>query len=164
MGPSRVCSGQEARHTAGAASSEGFLTLAELLGLDGRKERPLYRFTTTNRSFLPVPDILRTDAHRLVTPVALTDREWEVLAGELRQFLGRDGYLWLASLAIYPALQWDITLYLGATIKGADDLPTRGGPDTASLVARRCKAPDCDHALQNTLRCSGAALGAHSRH
>src|SRR5262249_23183254 len=88
----------------------------------------------TNRSFLPVPDILRTDAHGLVTPVALTDREWEVLAGELRQFLGRDGYLWLASLAIYPALQWDITLYLGATIKGADDLPLYNEVRAAALT------------------------------
>ncbi|MBF0466936.1 MAG: hypothetical protein HQK94_17855 [Nitrospirae bacterium] len=39
----------------------------------------------------------------------------EVL-GSLRIYLGKDGYLWLCACAVYPEINWDLTVYLGNNI------------------------------------------------
>ena len=35
------------------------------------------------------------------------------LSAQLRNYLGHDGYFWLSACAVYPMLQWELTLYLG---------------------------------------------------
>ena len=41
-------------------------------------------------------------------PAALNE-----LCDQLKRYLGEDGWHWLAACAVYPALSWDVTLYLG---------------------------------------------------
>src|SRR5262249_43986941 len=81
-----------------------------------------------------LPGILRTENYRLFSPLPLTDREWKVLAEELEHFLGPEGYLWLSALAIYPALQWDITIYLGVGIKDHNGQPLYTETRAAALT------------------------------
>src|ERR1043165_1454302 len=37
----------------------------------------------------------------------------EDLIGQLRRFLGAEGYHWLGACAVYPMLHWDLTFFLG---------------------------------------------------
>ena len=54
----------------------------------------------------------------------------EDLLRDIELFLDPDGFRWFAALAVFPALQWDITLFLGLR------LPSSGSPD------RRCYSDD----------------------
>ncbi len=40
------------------------------------------------------------------------------LCAQLKRYLGEDGWHWLAACAVYPALSWDVTLYLGFKLFG----------------------------------------------
>ena len=51
------------------------------------------------------------------------DEAWSELNSELRVLLDEGGYEWLKSLAIYPGLRWDITLYLGLKLKDSKGQP-----------------------------------------
>jgi hypothetical protein len=86
----------------------------------------------------------------------------------LRQYLGIDGFYWLSACAIYPALNWNLTLYLGATLRGEDGgqllemrrladlihLPWfRYGyiPDWLRIRLLIDLVPEQDHAIRSTL-------------
>jgi hypothetical protein len=43
--------------------------------------------------------------------------------GSVRRYLGPDGYFWLAACAVYPEIHFNLTEYLGTTLKGADGFP-----------------------------------------
>lgn len=47
----------------------------------------------------------------------------DALLAELRAYLGKAGYLWLAAGAVYPELHWPITVYLGETLRDEDGSP-----------------------------------------
>jgi hypothetical protein len=42
------------------------------------------------------------------------DFDSQEVVKQLRQYLGRDTFQWLCACAVYPRLQWDLTLYIGA--------------------------------------------------
>ncbi len=44
------------------------------------------------------------------------DTEYEVTVDELRRYLGPDAFQWLCACAVYPELQWELTLKLGQLI------------------------------------------------
>ena len=43
------------------------------------------------------------------------------LCEQLRTYLGEDGWYWLAAYSVYPALSWDVTLYLGYNLFGKSE-------------------------------------------
>jgi hypothetical protein len=43
--------------------------------------------------------------------------EITTLLEDLKQYLGQDGFHWLCASAVYPELRWEITIYLGITLK-----------------------------------------------
>jgi hypothetical protein len=43
--------------------------------------------------------------------------------GSVRRWLGEDGYFWIAAVAVYPEIHFNLTEYLGATLIGSDGLP-----------------------------------------
>lgn len=103
----------------GRATSDGLSALAELLGLDGRDERPLFRVSETAGAHVrALPEVLRVETARYLSPAPLDDSRWRELSEDLRSFLGAGGYRWLSALAIWPQLQWDMALFLGV---GLDD-------------------------------------------
>ncbi|HYH85813.1 MAG TPA: hypothetical protein VEX60_10035, partial [Pyrinomonadaceae bacterium] len=59
------------------------------------------------------PRILRERPERWLERLAPTPDEAERLRAQLRHYLGEEGFYWLCACAVYPALQWDVTLYLG---------------------------------------------------
>ncbi|CUS33834.1 membrane hypothetical protein [Candidatus Nitrospira nitrosa] len=58
-------------------------------------------------------------------------RAMEVAA---RSALTLDGYRWLAACSVYPELNWNLTLYIGSTLKGDDGVPLIG-PKRLLLLA-----------------------------
>jgi len=65
------------------------------------------------------PEMLRdSDARWLITDDP-GKRVKDRLCAQLRHYLEDDGYYWLSACAIYPSLQWDITLFLGYELPGA---------------------------------------------
>ena len=42
-----------------------------------------------------------------------------MLLTQLNKFLGQDGYYWLCACAVFPKIEWHITLYLGNQLKNS---------------------------------------------
>ncbi len=103
----------------GRATPEGFAALADLLGLEGEIEAELVRPTGDNLA-QPLPAILRLDPEDLLYPNPPDDRPISTIIAQLRTYLDAPGFDWLCALAVYPAIQWDLTLYLGAQLPRLD--------------------------------------------
>lgn len=73
---------------------------------------------TVATSARPYPEILRKDTELWMQPSKPSPRTLRRLSAQLRRYLGDAGYHWLAACAVYPALQWDLTLYLGYELIG----------------------------------------------
>ncbi|MEM7760582.1 MAG: hypothetical protein AAF298_20990, partial [Cyanobacteria bacterium P01_A01_bin.40] len=93
------------------ATSEGLLDFVKNLEVESS---PL---TLTSKDRPPIPDSLQE------RPLYWIDREppedyliAEILPS-LKQYLGQDGYLWLSACSIFPELHWNLTLYLGNSLK-----------------------------------------------
>jgi formylglycine-generating enzyme required for sulfatase activity len=88
---------------------EGLAALGEAVNagtpdaLDGQQTRKLRRF----------PELLRDWPRRWLEDHEPPPEQVERLVEQLATYLGPDGMNWLAASAVYPALSWDITLYLG---------------------------------------------------
>ena len=108
----------------GRATPEGLLALAGLLGLEGAETRD--RLDPTGDGLArPLPDILRKRPQRFLFNAPPPDATVAELVRELRNVLDPASFEWLGALAIYPSIQWDLTLYLGV------ELPRRPGGDPA---------------------------------
>ena len=106
----------------GRATPEGLLTLSDLLGLDGVDSAA--RLNPKGDGLArPLPDIFRGGGQRFLYPSAPDELTLRRLIRELRGGLDAQGFEWLAALGVYPAIQWDLTLYLGvelARLPGGD--------------------------------------------
>jgi hypothetical protein len=61
----------------------------------------------------PFPVLLRSRPGRWLQPREPESSVTDKLCEQLRFYLGDSGYYWLSACAVYPMLQWEITLYLG---------------------------------------------------
>ncbi len=106
----------------GRATVEGLAALAELMGLGGNAA-PLTRAYGFGQGgdIRPLPAAIRSEPHYWTSETDPDEGddglpEWNRLEAALRSYLDTPGLMWLAALAIYPALQWDLTLYLGRNL------------------------------------------------
>ena len=107
-----------------ALSEAGFLVLpSNAIGIE-----LLAKFANGNHRGLlaswskPLPDLIWEKSSRWLQPHPPAVDLLEELCGQLRAFLGKEGYHWLASCAVYPELHWDLTLYIGKALKQHDEL------------------------------------------
>lgn len=104
----------------GRATSEGFAALPAMLGLEGADTDGLLHPAGDGYA-RPLPATLRANSSRYLGAVApgLNERRTatETLRA-LRGYLDAPGFDWLCALAVYPALQWDLTLWLGTSLPG----------------------------------------------
>lgn len=108
----------------GRATVEGLLGLAELLRIDGRGgSRPFRTVAFADGIELyPLPALLETQADLYLSEADPDADEphlpnWIALREELNFYLDTAGMMWLCALALYPALHWDLTLYLGRGLR-----------------------------------------------
>lgn len=106
----------------GRATSAGLVPLARLLGLDGADLRGDVSFDGDGRA-RPMPRELRERLDRWTTDLPASTVSWTELQDTLRKYLDTDAYTWLCGCAVYPELRWDLTLFLGLTVKRADGTP-----------------------------------------
>ncbi len=66
---------------------------------------------------LHLPEILRVRPHRWIENTPPAVEQIDEMLTSLHQYLGEDGFYWLSACAVYPDLQWNITIYLGNAIK-----------------------------------------------
>jgi esterase/lipase superfamily enzyme len=112
----------------GRATPEGLETLAELLALDGTEPDTLLDARGDGRA-RPLPEILRVRSQRFLYTSPPADLPVAQLIRHLRNMLDGPSFDWLAALAVYPAVQWDLTLYLGVMLPERSD----GDPSRAPL-------------------------------
>ena len=117
---------QELEMPIGRATAEGMERLVELLGLDGAANGEP---TDASGDGLAraLPEMLRVHPNRFFYSAPPAGVEVHQLLRELRNFLDGPGFEWLCALAVYPAVQWDLTLYLGVALgeRRGGDLATR---------------------------------------
>lgn len=104
----------------GRATPEGLAALADLLRLTDAAEEDLLDMRGDGLA-RPLPETLRHRPERYLYPASPPGQSVADILNDLRNFLDGPGFEWLASLAVYPSVQWDLTLYLGVA------LPERSG-------------------------------------
>ncbi|MFN7929265.1 MAG: transglycosylase SLT domain-containing protein [Blastocatellia bacterium] len=66
----------------------------------------------------PLPEMLQERPQRWLERHAPRPAVVQQLERELKNYLGIEGWHWLCACAVYPALHWDLTLYLGYQLLG----------------------------------------------
>ncbi|MES0133601.1 hypothetical protein NKJ88_01365 [Mesorhizobium sp. M0016] len=82
------------------------------------------------------PDLVRDDDYTMLSDITPADEIRDELIADLRQWLGADGFYWLAACAGYPQLRYVITVYLGNRLHGA-----RGAIYDEERLAKLCLLP-----------------------
>jgi len=67
-----------------------------------------------------IPERFREDSQQLLHTYPPDDDEIDNIIDDVKQFTGKIGYEWFAACAIYPELQWHLTLYIGINLTGSD--------------------------------------------
>lgn len=117
----------------GRATPEGLLALAELIGRERTDGEDLVS-TSGDGLARPLPEVFRVRPQRFLYSAPPSDTPVPEVLRHLRNLLDGPSFDWLAALAVYPAVQWDLTLHLGVTLPEDPKapLPERGSP-TARL-------------------------------
>lgn len=68
------------------------------------------------------PLILREQPERFLAGVRPDPPVVTSLFEALREFLGDDGYDWLAACAVFPTVEWELTLHLGSRLLNRGDM------------------------------------------
>ncbi|HLK41030.1 MAG TPA: hypothetical protein VKU41_29970 [Polyangiaceae bacterium] len=94
------------------------------------------------RGSIPLPRALSDWPARWLERDPPGPTEIAEMMDDLRLYLGAEGFAWLSSLAIYPALSWNLTLYLGSALR------TSAGVRTIDrdCLARLARLPWLRHA------------------
>ncbi|UPT62563.1 MAG: hypothetical protein M0D54_19770 [Hyphomonadaceae bacterium JAD_PAG50586_4] len=99
----------------GRATPEGIAALAELLGLEGAQDEDLLKPIGDGRA-RSLPDILRLRGNEFLYDSPPDTHPIQQVVQDLRNYLDDAGFEWLCALAVYPTIQWDLTLYLGVAL------------------------------------------------
>lgn len=70
-----------------------------------------------------LPQIVQERPQRWLEKDAPSASQIDSLLNELEFYLGKDGYTWLKACAVYPELQWQITITLGQLLKDKNGKP-----------------------------------------
>ena len=94
-----------------SADEKGLTAFATLL------ENPLPQQHCGGSVLKPLPTLLSRLPRRWLSRTAPEDEVQEALLAQLKDYLGDDGFLWLAACAVYPELHWALTLELGKRLE-----------------------------------------------
>jgi outer membrane biosynthesis protein TonB len=99
------------------ATEEGLSALAASQGSGASLEIP-----STAGSTGRFPELLRDRPRRWLEEREPQPELLTKLLAELKDYLGREGFEWLAACAVYPAIHWSLTVYLGYNLKTEEGL------------------------------------------
>ena len=92
-------------------TTQGIEALAQVF----RDSSAFYRFA--GKSQVPFPGILSARPQRWLERNPPSPEESRKMVAELRAYLGETGFYWFAACAVFPKLDWNITIYLGNALK-----------------------------------------------
>jgi formylglycine-generating enzyme required for sulfatase activity len=101
-----------------SASPEGLFRLGQWL-----KGLPAPPLEAAGAGVVPEPALLHGSAAPWLDRTAPAAEVVRELLEQLRAFLGREGFFWLAACAVFPELHWTITAYLGQRLQNDDGEP-----------------------------------------
>lgn len=87
------------------ANSEGLLQLSHIWSKDNSLPK-----LSAKTLLDPEPPMLPAD------PAEEEEADWKAILEELRPYLGKRGMQWLAACALYPEIEWELTLNMGRTM------------------------------------------------
>ena len=94
----------------------------------------------------PFPEIIAAHPARWLQRDEPHTQDIDTLVTQLKRYLGADSYRWLCALAVYPELDWYLTLYLGLHLTCKDGKPVLDETSLLSLLRlpwlRRGNIPD----------------------
>ena len=67
----------------------------------------------------PLPAPLRASPHRWLSDEPVEPETLDAMLSDLRAYLGLAGFRWLSACAIYPAIEWDLSMALSWRLKDA---------------------------------------------
>ncbi len=123
------------------ATPEGLLAFVEQLDVPDSIVLP-----PTTHWRAPFPEIIAAHPARWLQRNEPQPEDSDELLRQLRRYLGDDSYRWLCALAVYPELDWYLTLYLGLHLQRENGTPVLDETALLSLVRlpwlRRGNMPD----------------------
>jgi len=106
------------------------------------------KFLDKEAKWAPFPHLLTETPQQWMERHVPADEAWVQLQPQLHRFLGEKGYYWLSACAVYPQLQWSLTLYLGDNLNLASEKLFR-----QALLAKLVQLPWFRHgSMPNWLR------------
>lgn len=124
----------------GRATAEGLQFLAELLGLEGGEASP-QPDPRGDGLARPLPELLRLRPQRFLFNAEPNPATLNELIVELHNALTPSEFDWFASLAVYPSVQWDLTLFLGVYLPLRDDAAIACDQPDAPPENQKLKVP-----------------------
>ncbi len=112
----------------GRATPEGFLALSSMLGLDEVKLSDTAKPIGDGRA-QPLPHIFRSRGNDFLYDQPPEGQPVDQMVADLRNYLDPVAFDWLCALAVYPSIQWDLTLYLGLKLPAFPGLQTEQGAE-----------------------------------
>lgn len=114
------------------ATTNGIDRLADLMDKLSRPDEDPGPLRSSSAPLTPLPAQLQThDDIHWVSSYMPDSKDIEELVAQLKDFLGRDGFDWLCGCAVFPALVWEITAYIGHQIAVSKG---QTGPDEDLLL------------------------------
>jgi WD40 repeat protein len=110
------------------ATPEGVQVLGKVLN----QGTVTFSFSIDNQ--IPLPESLRARPHYWIDRNPPPIEQIDAMLISLREYLGKDNFYWLCACAIFPELQWNITIYLGNVLKAKDGVPILGVDSLTNLA------------------------------
>ena len=112
-------------------SADGMATLSDALNDEIGSNRRVSAEGALNQR--PLPAMIRRDPERWILDTPPEPEDVNELLDELQVHLGIDGMRWLRACAIYPIVEWDLTLAFGHALKSRDGEPVANEARLATL-------------------------------
>ena len=124
------------------ATRTGFSGLAHMLGLARPRSNLLPDRDVEQAQFdVDAPLDLRLRPHTMVFNTPPDEMSAEEVVDSLKGYLDSDGFKWISALAVYPGLEWDLTIYLGTQDKFRQQALFKDDEDSDRRLAMLMQLP-----------------------
>jgi formylglycine-generating enzyme required for sulfatase activity len=92
-------------------------TIKGLLVLSQRLRQGFATYFLAEEPRIPLPDYLRIQPYLWIERNPPSTEQINAMLDSLEKYLGKDSFYWLSACAVFPELDWNITIYLGNVLK-----------------------------------------------
>ncbi|MCC5610399.1 serine hydrolase [Nostoc sp. CHAB 5834] len=92
-------------------------TIKGLQVLGQRLHQGVATYPLAEETQIPLPDYLRIQHFIWIERNPPPTEQINAMLDSLEKYLGKDGFYWLSACAVFPELDWNISIYLGNVLK-----------------------------------------------